>query len=313
MAPDGPRMGVLFFRYASTMHRTRTRTLGRLQRYLPERAAPKHVVPRKTAPRKHLRHIHLATGGREVVVTIRVTEKPMLLMDLMPVAQAFSDALTQIVRKKVHASGQCIACDKCETPTCCRYLVALSTIEAAYLARKLIYEQPYKARGFAKKCRDRSRLLDDTIPEFSQNYPETQHHPAGYVTQLERWYATQKLDCTFLVNKRCSLYADRPLVCRQWHVADSARHCTPTGVAPRHQIAAPIGLTDVLAKTAYHYSGRNELILLPAMVGWYERHQKVLREQYPANEVLDTFLACTQAYLEKQDKPALSMRVEHLP
>lgn len=295
------------------MHRTRTRTPGRLQHFLPERAAPKHVMPRKTALRKHLRHIHLAAGGREAVVAIRVTEKPMLLMDLMPVAYALSDALTRITKKKVRASGQCIACDKCETPACCRYLVALSTIEAAYLARKLLCEQPYKARGFAKKCRDRSQLLDDKISEFSQNYPETQPQPAEYVKQLEKWYATQQLDCAFLVNKQCSLYADRPLVCREWHVADLASHCRPTGVAPRHLIAAPLSLSDVLAETASHYSGRNELVLLPAVVGWYERHQKVLRKQYPATGILDTFLGCVQACIEKQDKPALSMRVEHLP
>jgi len=227
-------------------------------------------------------------------------------------ARTISKAMVKIALKQCQAAGQVIACAQDCQAICCRHLIGLSTIEAAYLAEMLPRDSSHAAQDSIQKCRQRTQHLDQLMRQQRQNHPTFWSSSPTSALRFEQWHDALALDCLFLHQNKCSIYTDRPLVCRHWFVTGSQQRCSVSGVAGEYNVLIPVNLTDVLIETAFHCSGSYEIVLLPAIVNWYEQHAQQFTRQYPADQLVRLFLKCFQEAVLKRADPDTSIHFKQI-
>jgi len=137
-------------------------------------------------------------------------------------------------------------------------------------------------------------------------------HFTELLTQFQKSYSNLELNCMFLENGRCEIYPDRPLTCRHWLVTGSQSHCRSTGVARQYNVDMPVNLNDVLIKTAFRFSESCEIITLPAIVDWYERHNTEYKQGYPSGDLVWTFLESLKDVAQQKAKGHTTIRIEQI-
>jgi len=166
------------------------------------------------------------------VVEVEVPVGPRKLTDLLPVTRALSDELTAAAIASEEAAGRKISC-RAGCGACCRQLVVISVVEAqglAELVAKLPAERQATIRArFAAAVRrlEEAGLLDRAAPPGQRNLvARNVGSVEASVQDLARRYFAQRVACPFLENESCTIYAERPSVCREYHVTSPAERCS---------------------------------------------------------------------------------------
>ena len=74
----------------------------------------------------------------------------------------------------------------------------------------------------------------------------------------------------------------------------------------------PVNLTDVLIETAFRCSGNYEIVLLPAVVNWYEQHAQQFTQQHAADQLVWIFLNCLQDAVLKTADPETNIHFKQI-
>jgi hypothetical protein len=179
-------------------------------RFLPEGDKPSRSVTGLSPQQEHLVHVHFCTGNEEIIVALPYADQTMHLTDLVPIAQTFCDAIVETRTKQSKSDGRAVICGQCLEPVCCQSLVGISTIEAAYLARKLMDNPSQKALCQVDRCRKRALQLDRMMGRSVHIVLGSVNHFAESVSQLQNSYSNAQLRCTFLEDGRCEIYGIGP-------------------------------------------------------------------------------------------------------
>jgi Fe-S-cluster containining protein len=127
---------------------------------------------------------------------------------LQQTLRGFDNLIEPAVRAATEALGHGPSCTECITPGCCFQYVLLTLAEALPLARRLV-----------RDSRD--------TQEF-----RAQLRRAGVVMRLrgrDGWWKMAE-PCALLTDGRCSVYEDRPVMCRSHYVWSEPRLCQPPKV-----------------------------------------------------------------------------------
>jgi hypothetical protein len=85
------------------------------------------------------------------------------------------------------------------------------------------------------------------------------------------------MPCPFLEDESCSIYVDRPMVCREYHVTSPAERCAKLFEQPVDRVEVPVRLGDVITRTAQRL---NEIpaysVPLVLALEWSEAHGESL-------------------------------------
>jgi len=256
--------------------------------------------------------LSLRCQQEQAVITLPYPPQDIRLLDLLPMARRISSAIIKITLQQYQAAGHVIACDRCCQPQCCRHLIGLSTIEAAYLAEMLLRDSSRAALDCVQKCRQRTGHLGQLIAGNRQTYPTVWASSPTSALLFERWHDQLALDCLFLHANKCFIYPERPLVCRHWFAAGLPDACYAPNAVGRHNVSMPVNLTDVLIETACRCSGNYEVVLLPAIVSWYEQHAQRFMQRYPAGQLVWIFLKCLQEAVQKKANPEMAVHFRQI-
>jgi len=195
----------------------------RRKRLLPKRQGPNGRY--SILPLERLVHISICCHQEQTIIALPYPTREMRLPDLMPMARMISKAIVKIALKQCRTAGQVIACKQCCQADCCRQPIGLSTIEAAYLAEMLANDSSQAAQDSTQKCRQHTQHLDALMTQQESTHPTFWSSSPTSALRFEQWYNKLALDCPFLHLNRCSIYADRPSICRQWFVTGSYHLC----------------------------------------------------------------------------------------
>jgi len=292
----------------------RSRKTKSIARFLPEGGKP-YSVTELSPQHEHLVHVHLCTGNEETIVVLPYSDQTMQLMDLVPIAQTFCDAIVETRIKQSQSDGHPTVCKQCHRPVCCQHLFAVSTPEAAYLAEKLTTEHSHEALLLTVKCRNRAQQLDRMITQTDKDCHNSRLLGAsnGLMTQLTACYNHLELDCIFLQNKRCVIYSDRPLSCRYWLATGSPVYCRTTGATNENRVDMPVNMNDVLIETTSRCLGaRAEIVTLPTIIDWYERHNTEYKQAHPSGDLVGTFLESLKDTTQQKPKGHTTIRIEQI-
>jgi Fe-S-cluster containining protein len=204
--------------------------------------------------------------------------------DLLPAAHALEAA---IVERAVTLGGEPISCRK-GCGACCRQLVPVSQPEARHLRDVVAHlPEPRQSEIRARFSAARAHL------ETAGLVPRLQW--PGDMTDAERQrlavdYFREGIACPFLADESCSIYADRPLVCREYVVTTPAANCALPTVGPVVRVKLPGRLSLAMGQLEPTTDERGVWWMpLTFALEWAEAHPAEPAPR-PALEVLRTLI-----------------------
>lgn len=108
--------------------------------------------------------------------------------------------------------------------------------------------------------------------------------------EVSEAYFNLDLACPLLENGRCSVYDDRPFVCREFMVVSAPEHCEKLDASVK-PVPRPVYMTRALADVAGELEGHSLVTLpLPLMLEWLAAHKDELESGHPGELLLETLL-----------------------
>jgi Fe-S-cluster containining protein len=166
----------------------------------------------------------LRMGPHEVELHANVPKDEVPLRLVLPLARLLSDAIVAVADAEVAASDERISCTK-GCGACCRQLVPVSMPEIRAL-RALVAAMPEPRRSAVQ-----ARFAEAMLPARDSGWLARAAEilkgaPMGLdAIALGIEYFHLDIACPFLEDESCSIYADRPTVCREYLVLSPAANC----------------------------------------------------------------------------------------
>ena len=186
--------------------------------------------------------ITLRVREQIVPIDLSIPDGPVRLDELLPALREMDDRLIDTVVADTETKGESVSCAK-GCSACCRAQPVPITPPEAYALALLVERLPAPRRAAvgaafaANVARMREAGLYET---YMQRDPAMTRDEARLIA---RRYLALKLICPFLDDDACSIYAERPFVCRQYLVTSPPRLCD----SPLDSAVRPIPMPAVFA------------------------------------------------------------------
>jgi Fe-S-cluster containining protein len=205
--------------------------------------------------------IELELFGRPTSIAVNVPQGRSTLLDLLQPARAMADMISNAGIEDAKRQGRCVACSA-GCAACCRQMVGISAVEAQGLA-ELVAAMPPERREviegrFAEAVGrlEAGGLLDPKARRGHRRIIGTEPgktRESGRAAS-ERYFALQ-IACPFLENESCSIYPDRPMICREYNVTSPPEHCRTFRDPAVRRIPLPLYSGGPLGKLAGQLTG----------------------------------------------------------
>ena len=190
---------------------------------------------------------NVTVTGKDYSLSFQATVPagPTSVGQLLPLAQSLSDVVVDQTCSSLEASGSRISCTS-GCGACCRGFVAITQAEARQI-RDLVHRLP-EPRRQAVLDRFAQALRKLTAEGLLGHIQEAESWTsADYKAMVTRYFGLG-IPCPFLDNESCSIYAERPITCREFLVTSPARHCSELDSAEVRRVALPIHMFHAVAR-----------------------------------------------------------------
>ncbi|MBX7104836.1 MAG: YkgJ family cysteine cluster protein [Gemmataceae bacterium] len=237
------------------------------------------------APRRQVT-LELGIHGERVKITAPQPPHRARLDELLPLIRAIDDAM--IGRS---AASEPISC-KAGCSACCRAQPVPVTPPEANALRRLVSSLPEPRRSAVlarfKNAADRLHAAGLAEPFLTRDPAVS---PEESVAIARKVYDLG-LVCPFLDNDLCSIYAERPFVCRHYLVTTPASHCDDPFTNEVRRIPLPVTpAAAALAMTERKTRAPGYTVPLVIALEFAERHKSELERTYPSSEVAREWVA----------------------
>lgn len=188
-------------------------------------------------------NLKLDIGVEHFELKLAIPANPVKPQRMLPVFQKVANEIVVRGIEKSAAAGKPVSC-RAGCTACCRQPLIISEAEAYNLA-ELVESMPAERRRAVKrrfhKGRERFEKLGwfERLDEFSDEARNGRcEDPDGNFAALLSEYMKQSVECPFLENNLCSIYEERPLMCREYMVTSPAENCEDP--RPQSTVRLPI-------------------------------------------------------------------------
>ena len=238
---------------------------------------------------------HLPLVGQDRDLAIPAPDGPTPLGDLLPAARAISAQAMEIAVAHERAEGRKVQCEA-GCAACCRQLVPISVVEARSLARAVDALPPARRAAirarFAETVRrmERLGLLDAGAPPGRMALQSPTGDPRAAWGEVAARYFAARMPCPLLESERCSVYDERPIVCREYLVTSPPERCATLGGA--HTVPRPIPGSEALATAVREYTGEAlSMLPLPLSLEWSEARGAMVDEIGDGDNLVNHLIA----------------------
>lgn len=221
---------------------------------------------------------------------IAVRDSDATLADIVPMARSLSTKIGQAVLRNLSSRGLPIPCSKACSAACCYHPIPLSVPEVLCLVEEVKMMPAQQHQDFVQSCRKIAERIRQLLPEYfvSHKSINVNNIKSSQFDELSDWYNSLEQPCPFLRDNLCTIYEQRPAICRDWFVTGSSNQCRVGGSHKVRALKMPIYLTGVLVQLTNELENTNQdTVLLPFVFDWYlqnaERHQRT----YPAISLVE--------------------------
>ncbi len=229
--------------------------------------------------------LQLRILGEPVAVEAPQPPERVRLDEVLPLLRDIDDRAVDIAVQRTEAEGKRVSCCK-GCSACCRAQPVPVTPPEAYALLRLVemLPEPRRSEVRARFAEHVQRLRDGGLANaFLQR--------TGTITMdqargtAERYFRLG-LVCPFLEDDACSIYAERPFVCRQYLVTSPAELCRDPFNQPVEVIAMPIAAATAVLNTASQLAAAPQYVVpLTLALEYAETHRAELERTYASREV----------------------------
>ncbi len=237
--------------------------------------------------------IQLKLGEALIQLETEVPAWPADLQGLLPVFRSVTDDLAKIAIDAASSQHRTISC-KAGCGACCHQAVPVSEPEAHRLrdvvdAMAAPQRSAVQARFAAAMdvFRD-TGLLHDMFqrPRSKDDIPRVM---AGLHAYYAKWHP-----CPFLENNSCSIYEERPLICREFMVSSPAENCSNIEGEGVERLVVPSRPSRALVMIASQQHESREAVLPLIQILEWTSENRDLSEELFAPEWVALFGAALQ-------------------
>jgi Fe-S-cluster containining protein len=217
-----------------------------------------------------------------VSVELEPIPQRMRLDEILPVLQTVDDQLTAIAVRK---NGQPVSCTK-GCSACCRIQPVPVTPAEAFGLLRLVEELPEPRRTQVLSrfddCAARLRQAGVADAYLEGRRAETPELAQSYA----RGYLDLRLACPFLEDDACSIYPQRPLVCREYLVTSPKELCIDPLTLPVKPVPLLVSLVRANLQVSAQLTGTLTFTVpLTLALVYASIHRQELERSYPGAEV----------------------------
>ena len=236
--------------------------------------------------------IHLEVLGQKCDVLVDVPSGDCRVTDLLPAARSLSSSLSGAAVRDAALRGRPATC-AAGCGACCRQMVGVSAIEAAGLALTVNALPQARRREVASRFADAVHQLEDA-GLLNRDAPKGQRTLKGMGKEgtpesgkrASKTYFSLGIACPFLENESCSIYKERPLVCREYNVSSPPERCSDIDLAGVQKIAPPVHVGLSMSRVGHKLIDTTVRVLpLTLSLEWAQAHEDEL------NKVIDGDIA----------------------
>jgi Fe-S-cluster containining protein len=234
-----------------------------------------------TMPQRATLHLHVL--GQEMAASFDVPQEPMAPHGALAAAHAITDAVVGVATAASDAAGRPVSC-RAGCAACCRQMVTLAPVEAvgvAALVGEMPAERQAQIRGRFTEAVRRLRTAGLVEPDAPDHSPVMRAPPARRSSEafdgLLDAYFELRIDCPFLEEERCSIYEQRPTICREYVITTPPENCNYVGRRPTRGVPLPVYVSDRLVGFGELPRMRQTKIPLPFALAWSEQHGSEMR------------------------------------
>ena len=224
-----------------------------------------------------------------VTAKIAVKDCPARLADIVPMARMLSAKINQAVYKHAIYNGLSIPCRQ-ECANCCYLLIILSVPEALRLAEELMLMPLSKYEDLKRHWDSTGNHIREKLPK--NLFPRNSNYIAYPNLKIfSNWYTKQRKACAFLQDNMCSIYEQRPLVCRDFMVMGSSSQCQLGKVSTKTAVKTSPSIVRVLRQLASEFEHKNQrIIFLHDLFAWYKENTALYNRKWPAPMIVERFI-----------------------
>lgn len=202
----------------------------------------------------------LKIDGVPLEVSFTVPAGPCTPLALLPEVQRLADQVTDLAVARAEQAGHRISCTK-GCGACCRQLVPVSPAEAWHLADLVSRLPPDKQ----EELRARFKAAQETLTAAALGDPGHPDSDKPAYRAFGLGYFRMGVACPFLEEERCSIHADRPLVCREYLVTSPPAGCAVLGSGQVHQVPVPLRPWAVFSRSVAEHGKLEWMPLIDAL------------------------------------------------
>lgn len=230
--------------------------------------------------------VSFTVNGRLVHVETRAPNGPARLDELLPALRAIDDSLIEAVVARHENAGERISCRK-GCSACCRVQpVPVTPPEAVAIARLVdALPEPRRRAVRTSFASARERLGAAGLYDvFIRRDPGITRAAA---TAAARRYIALGLACPFLIDDACSIYPDRPFVCRQYFVTSPPELCAAPLDNNVRPVKMPAHFATALLKVAEALNGSAQYTVpLVLALDYADANRDALARTHDAKEAI---------------------------
>jgi len=236
--------------------------------------------------------ITLTVNGRPVTASGAAPPERTRLDQLLPALRALDDAVIEQAVRHHETPARRVSCAK-GCAACCKAQPVPVTPPEAYALARLVKRLPPGQRrhviaAFAAAV---ARLRETGLFDIYMGKREEISREAARETAQR--YFNLKIACPFLVDDACSIYAERPFVCRQYLVTSAPALCADPLNAPVAPVPMPVRFASAMLATAEATLGTPQYTVpLVLALAYVEEKKEELERSFPAKAAIDTALQC---------------------
>jgi Fe-S-cluster containining protein len=232
--------------------------------------------------------VEFRVWNNTVCAQIPVPAGPARPSDLLPACQALTELMVTLGREAVEATGERVTC-RAGCGACCRQLVPISEPEARRLAQHVENLPEPRRTDIRRRFQEaRERLAAAGMVEQLAN---VEQFPYDAVLPFADDYFQLGIACPFLEEESCSIYAERPLICREYLVTSAAEYCAHPTAETIRMVPLPGRASSALLRVGPKPGATHgRWVPLVLALDWVEMHPDEAPER-PGPEMLRELFA----------------------
>jgi Fe-S-cluster containining protein len=234
--------------------------------------------------------ITLTVNGRPVTASAAAPPERARLDQVLPALRALDDAVIDHAVRDHETPQRRVTCAK-GCSACCEAQPVPITPPEAYALARLVARLPQSRQGQVRAAFAAAveRLREAGL--FDAYMRNRQDMTAETARETTLRYFGLRITCPFLVDHACSIYTERPFVCRQYLVTTAPALCADPLNQPVAPVPMPVRFASAMLATAEATLGTPQYTVpLVLALAYAEEKTDELERRFPAKTLVETAL-----------------------